>query len=434
MMTHSSWPRHPRIALMVTVAIALFCTALMPAYGEVRNPNGARAVHEPPDVQVYIEEAKWHWVHNRHEDAKTILTEAMSILEDLSIVEVHFNFDPDQILFSQILDSLETSGGAWTCPPWCLRSRYLERDNHIVIWDTEGPFSLRFSRYGFEEVTTDYPPRSTTIPVRTMDIKPTIVETRNVLTGTVRLADRALRTSRIEVWLVDSHGSNRGFSMTTMTDTDGVFSLTDIPNGNFELSFSNPGYVRYSLSIELQNGDLRCLIDSRRHYHHPGVTRCNLHELDIQLHPIHEVTLRWLLQDDPGDHRFPSLDAVQEVRLSSALPYDWRRGGWGCCESTFKFGSATIDAPSTDPDLVIFTDTDGVLYFGQPYNQFIASQFIASVSEYFEVLDDVPPSLIFRETAKVTEGRTYVLNTNPGKTEEVNLVKMEVTEVHVRAP
>ena len=320
--------------------------------------------HAPDaDVEVYLEEANWHWVHNRPEDAKAILTEALSIFDKLSVVEVRFDFDPSKISVPEILDSLAADGSGWSCPSWCIRLRSLERDKRILVWNTDGaPAKLRFNRYGFEETTIDFPPHSATIPVTTMQLKPLLVAaTSNALTGTVTLADRASNSSGIEVVLVDNYGSNLGFSRITMTGADGKFAVTEIPNGQFELWFNSHGYVGYGLGVELQDGELRCLIDARRHYHHPGVMPCDLDELDIQLHPVHEVALRWLLKDDPEVHEFPSLDAVRELGLSSALRHDWRRGGWNCCGSTFRFGNATIDPPV--PDLVIFTDTDGTPVF-----------------------------------------------------------------------
>ena len=377
-------------------------------------------------VEVYLETAQWHWVHNRPDDAKAMLTDAMSIFDELSIVEVRFDYDPNLISTSEILDSLTALGGEWSCPAWCLRSRYLERDDRILVWNTDGaPARLRFSRYGFEQTTIDFPSHSATIPVTTMQIIPLLAAAAsNVVTGTVTLADQASNSSRIEVVLVDNYGSNLGFSRTTMAGADGKFSVTDIPNGRFEIWFNSHGYVSYSLTIELQDGELRCLVDARRHYHHQGVMPCNLHELDIQLHPVHGVTLRWLLQDGPETRVFPSLDAVREVRLATTLRHDWRRGGWNCCRSSFRFGNATIDPLLSD--LVVFTDTDGVLYFGQPHHQFIAS-----VDGDFELLEEAPTSLNFRSTATVTEGQTYILKTNQDA-EVVFLVKLEVVDIQVR--
>ena len=390
--------------------------------------------HAPDaDVEVYLEEANWHWVHNRTDDAKAILTDALSIFDKLSIVEVRFDFDPSKISVPEILDSLAADGSGWTCPSWCIRLRSLARDNRILVWNTDGaPARLRFSRYGFEQITIDFPPHSATIPITTMQLKPFLVAaTSNALMGTVTLADQTSNSSGIEAVLVDNYGSNLGFSRTTMTGADGKFTVTEIPNGRFELWFSRHGYVGYSLALELRDGELRCLVDARRHYHHPGVIPCNLDELEIRLHPAHEVTLRWLLQDEPEAREFPGLHAVRELRLSSALRHDWRRGGWNCCGSTVRFGNATIDPPL--PDLVIFTDTDGVLYFGQPHHHFIAP-----VEADFEVIDEVRTSLNLRYTARVTEGQTYILKTNQDA--EVAFfahhraaVKFEVVDVQVRA-
>ena len=379
-----------------------------------------------PTSKSTFQEANWHWVHNRPEDATAILTEALSIFDKLSVVEVRFDFDPSKISVPEILASLSAEGSGWSCPSWCLRLRSLEREKRILVWNTDGaPARLRFNRYGFAETTIDFPPHSATIPVTTMQLKPLLVAaTSNALTGTVTLADQASNSSGIEVVLVDNYGSNLGFARFTMTGADGKFAVTEIPNGQFELWFNSHGYVGYSLAVELQDGELRCLIDARRHYHHPGVMPCDLDELDIQLHPVHEVTLRWLLQHDPEAREFPSLDAVRELGLSSALRHDWRRGGWNCCGSTFRFGNATIDPPV--PDLVIFTDTDGTLYFGQPHHRFIAS-----VDGDFEALDEVPTSLNFRRTATVTEGQTYILKTNQDA-EVVFFVKLEVVDVQDR--
>ena len=43
-MVRHDGPKHPRTLLMVTAAVALFCTALSQAYGEVRNPNGVAVI------------------------------------------------------------------------------------------------------------------------------------------------------------------------------------------------------------------------------------------------------------------------------------------------------------------------------------------------------------------------------------------------------
>ena len=300
-------------------------------------------------------------------------------------------------------------------------------DRRILIWDNHGSVvRLRFSRYGFEETTVQLPHGPRTIQNNTMVIT-RLADTMaapNVVSGTITLADAADDPVAVSVLLADYFGPNRGFRRTTETDGSGTFTITEIPNGEFEIFFSKRGYVSYSLALDLQDGNTTCRIDAQRHYEAPGLSPCNLHDIDLQLHPIRTVAIKWLLQDDPGSDRFPNADA-SDVALTSGAPDDWRRGGWTCCGSSFKFGTAEIDKNPDRPDLVVFTDTDGTIFFGQP-----AQRFIAAVDEPFEVLDEVPESLHFATQLPAENDQTYILKTYPSPGSDVSFfVKIKVTGI-----
>jgi tetratricopeptide (TPR) repeat protein len=383
--------------------------------------------HAPSaSVQVYLDEAREVWLRGRQQEAKAIMTEALRSFDTLSVHEVVFDFNENQIPFSEVLRSLELDGGQWSCPSWCLPEYYLTGDKRILIWDNHGQLvRLRFGRYGFAATTIELPLGASIIQSRRLVIAPLphAPLTPNTVSGRITLADNATDSSGIAVWLGDYFGVHRGFSKTTETERDGTFAIANIPNGRFELYFSQRDYVSYSLELDAHDGDLRCLIDTRRHFDYPGINPCNLHEIGLQLHPVHTVMIRWILQDDPAVNDFPDLGTEQEVELSSAAPDDWRRGSWDCCDSSFKFGNAEIDPP--EPDLVVFTDTDGSRHFGQPLYPFIAA-----VDEDFEVLNEVPESLDFRSQTEVREGQTYVLKTFPDRDSEVVFfVKLKVTAI-----
>ena len=362
------------------------------------------------DVKPHIDKAREALRQNEYLKAKEILGNVPLLFDEFSVIEIIFDFDDDEILFREILESLTLEADSWSRPSWMLKDYYLIGDGRLLLWNNLiESVRLLFNRYGFEDAMIHIPIDNSDRGIRKYKMlikeKPALPSAPNVLNGKITLADSIRNSGDISVQLVATKGPNKGFHRATLTSHDGTFSLTGIPNGEFELEFKKENYVRYRLPIDINDGDLRCFIDMNRHYDRQGIVPCNLHEIGLKLYPVYRIKLTWVLQEDPMSYSFPDLYFLRETELSSELPYDWYRGGWYCCESSFKFGSATIDAKN--PDLVIFTDTDGLLYFDQPHDKFIAAD-----QENFEMLKKIPENLNFMTRALVKEGHVYILRTN----------------------
>ncbi len=380
--------------------------------------------HAPSaDVQVYVDAARDAWSGNRREQARTIMANALQWFPTLFVAEVRFAFDADEISFSRILQSLQTRSDTWYCPNWCLQDgRYLAGNDRILIWDSyPGPVELSFSRYGFRDTSIRLTSGFETILERTMEItRVQTPPTPNTVIGRVTSAGSALRSSGIHVTIADEFGPNLGFRRSATTDDGGVFILEDVPNGTFEIRFNRRGRVPYGLSVDVKDGVVRCRIDARRHYDRVGITPCDLLDAGFELHPVRMVAIRWSIQQHPEADDFGP--ATRMVRLWSASPHDWYRGFWTCCDSSFRFGTAEKNA--IDPDLVVFTDTDGVSYFAQP-----VSPSIAVIDDDFETLDRVPKNPYLTTHVEVREGQTYVLRTRETDAGITFFVKLQVVAV-----
>ena len=218
-----------------------------------------------------------------------------------------------------------------------------------------------------------------------------------------------------------------GFKKVSLSDETGAFAIEGVPNGQFHIKLEKTGYVPYELPISVKDGGLACDVDTRLHYAKRGVEPCDLGTLGLRIYRVRSITLDWMLQENPTAQHFRESVSSGQVQLSSALPDDWRRGGWSCCKATFKFGSKKIDDPN--PDIVIFTDTDGQLYFSQPPSQ-ESNAFITEAVGDFNSLVEIPQGLSFGENATVKPGKTYILYTSVrGKGVPKFLAKIKVIDM-----
>ena len=71
------------------------------------------------------------------------------------------------------------------------------------------------------------------------------------------------------------------------------------------------------------------------------------------------------------------------------------------------FARGSIDSESDMPDIVIFTETDGRVFFAQPYNAFISR-----INDDYRSYVKIDKNVEFKKVEAVVNGSTYLLKTN----------------------
>lgn len=354
----------------------------------------------------------------RTDQALPLLRKLTELFPDRGVLVVKFKFNPSEIDMNTIAASLKFEGvpARWYWEPLWDSYSSIADDQIYFHWKEGLPlrenkaFRVRFGRYHFKpaSVVVDCEEfKAGALPHKELHIVSTKddVPTTNRINGRAMLAGQATN-SGIKVTVYDRWHENIGFTKSVRTSDDGEFILEGIPTGQFRMDFAAPGFVTRGFAIGVSNNIVTCFIDSKGAYSKTGITPCNLSELGIQLHKIRNVQFDWTLQEDLNKADFRGRTSQGKVTLKSALWEDWRRGGWLCCQSSFKFGSKKIDDRDSVIDLLVYRAQDGKIYFGQPHNPFIVR-----VNEDYEKLSEVDQGLTFKTHEEVIVGQTYILKT-----------------------
>lgn len=361
-------------------------------------------------LQPHLDEAGFLWNSGKRNEAKAVLEKAVTLFDNLSVMEFVFDYDPSQISFDTIRDSLSQHApdGSWNRPPGAIGFTALIGEDRVLLWHVGlKPFRLQFGRYGFTPTAID-------ISVDTLNQRVTqnykmLIKAAdpsrvyNTLSGRVGLSGDASDFSGISVSIYDNWYSNLGFSKSSSTSREGWFTLDGVPNGKFAVKFEKEGYVTHTLFIKVENNALQCPDGEK-----PEFEPCELTTLKLQLHPVRKVEIMWTLQEDASASHFRDTISEGRAELNSSLPADWQRlGDLNCCGASLSFADFRKAPERLDPDLVVFTGTDGAIYFGQRLNHFIA----VSTTSY-GALDLWPKDLVLKRRAPVEVGRTYIMKTN----------------------
>jgi len=320
-------------------------------------------------------------------------------------------------------------------PPWSLKKygHILARKANVLVFPTTfdfdkyAVFKLVFRRYGYTNCSVEIT-RAESKPgeiiKKTCHIEPdkTPATGTNQITGKVALSnDSSSRGIRAVIY---NRGDLAGFVAGVLTDEKGLFQLKKLPDGkDFELTLSKDGYVNRRISFALRNGEILCVRDEAGNLFPKGGAKCDPSTYNFRLYPIRQVTLKWKLQETPGVTHFRETVSEGNVVLSSELQYDWRRGGWWCCDASYRFGTKQVRVENAD--ILLFTDLSGRIFLAQPEHQAIAR-----MSVDYDELIDLPAVDNFSQTQEVTVGATYLVRTYPTvKGQEVHYTKLKVISI-----
>jgi tetratricopeptide (TPR) repeat protein len=371
--------------------------------------EGATESSEP-----YTKLAQYLAEQGRAEEGYELLKRALTMFDDVSAFDVSFEYDPVEIDMEEISNSLTytVDEGSWARPPVELGVNSFPLYNRLIVWSVQSEprnLDLAFSRYGLAPVTVNLNSNDLVRPeiaARQIEVEMISLPDGVSLSGKIGLAGPGDLSGATAV-IFDSYYENRGFYQSALIAADGSYTLEGVPEGRFEIALEKDGFVQFGINVELKNGELTCLVDGTFYHSTPGIRQCNLADLGIVLHPVRLVTLQWTLQEDASKNHFRETVSSSSIQLSSALSNEWWRGDWDCCDGSYKFGSKEINA-STFADVVVYTDPDGRIYFGQPNS----NQFVAEVTDDYDTLTEVPAGLNFKGWANVEVGKTYVIKTN----------------------
>jgi tetratricopeptide (TPR) repeat protein len=370
--------------------------------------------HQTPlSPMPYVAVARDYLHRGQVEEATRLLKKATSLFPDKGVLIVELVYSPSQIDVHTISNSLTLEGRGWDEPPGLVSNSLTIVGNSVFVHGGSGldlrkndVHRLTFAHYGFKPVSIEVKSdefKPGVLLQRTMSIEATNIDAENTISGRVTMVGQEDH-SGIAAVLYDDWYENYGFRKEGISDKQGYFSIAGVPDGRFELDLGAPGYVHRDISIEIKKNIITCYIDGNGAHSKVGKTPCNLAEIGLALHKIKRVHLKWMLQEDPTQWNFRGQISEGDVTLNAALKYDWERGGWGCCRSSYCFGTKQIDGRKTD--LVIYTALDGRIFFAQPQNAFIAH-----VGEDYSNITDVSKQMEFKKTEEVLEGRTYVMTT-----------------------
>ena len=136
-----------------------------------------------------------------------------------------------------------------------------------------------------------------------MSIEAKNIAGENTIAGKVTMVGQQ-EHSGITAAIYDNWHENTGFRKEGISDKQGYFSISGVPDGQFELDLQAPGYVHRDISIEIKKNIITCHIDANGQDAKLGKTPCDLAEIGLALHKIKRVHLKWMLQEDPTQFNF----------------------------------------------------------------------------------------------------------------------------------
>jgi len=325
-------------------------------------------------------------------------------------------------------------------PPWSLKRRGLVvRNDSIILFPAaldfeEYPeFTLRFERYGYKSCSVKIE-RGELRPNETIKKLCSIERDENPPVGNYQISGTALLSDKdayggISVAVVN-HGKLAGFGKIIQTNSSGQFKLDNLPEGDgFQLSIWKDGYVRREVSFKLHDGNVICWHDKTGRY--LGEARehqCDFAGFEFRLYPVRQVAIEWQLQETPGLRNFEGSVSKGRVALFAALQYDWRRGGWSCCQASYRFGSQQIDAEL--PDVIAFTDLDGRIFLAQPPKTAQPSNSVARLPVDYDQLVELPDAVEFSVAQEIVPGATYLIKTVAGlEGQDFHYAKLRILSV-----
>jgi tetratricopeptide (TPR) repeat protein len=356
-----------------------------------------------------------------------------SLFPNFGVVEISLVSSKLKDLGPMVVEylTLEMPDGSYV-PPWSLKRDLVVANNSVVILSPSmdftryREFTLKFVRYGYYDCLIKM--ERSELELNNITTKSCSIERDErpivgnyQISGTALLNDQSVHGEIVVV--VTNRGKLAGFSKITQTDSKGLFRLGKLPEGdNFELRLSKDGYVPRTVSFALRNEKVICWSDESGRYlgqEH----QCDFTGFEFRLHPIREVTIEWQLQETPGLGNFRASISKGRVVLFTALRYDWKRGGWWCCEASYRFGSQEINVEQAD--ILAFTELDGKIFLAQPQ-----SRSIARVSIDYDQLIDIPPVVEFSETQEISAGATFLIKTSALLADqEPHYVKLRILSV-----
>jgi tetratricopeptide (TPR) repeat protein len=377
----------------------------------------------------YFDVARDYLANGQVAEATQLFNKTTSLFRDKGVMIVELVYSPSEIDVNTITDSLTLEGlpHYWNQPPGMVRNSLTIVGKLLFVYGNSGLdlrkndlHRLKFTRYGFKPVSieaksNDFTPG--TLLRRQISIEATQVAAENTIHGRVIIVGHQDHAG-ITAAIYDNWNENFGFRKEGLSDTQGYFSISGIPDGRFQLDLAAPGCVHRDISIAVEKNIITCYTNEKGELTRRAKTPCNLSEMGLALYKIKKVHLKWMLQEDPTQRNFQGHISEGDVTLDAGLAYDWSRGGWGCCQSLYTFGTKQINGPN--PDLLIYTALDGRIFFVQPYGPFITP-----VDEDYNDVTDVSKRLNFAQTEEVREGRTYVMTTWGKKF----LVKLKVLSI-----
>jgi hypothetical protein len=319
-------------------------------------------------------------------------------------------------------------------PAWALKQRgKLVGKNSVLIFppsfhfDQDKEYELVFERYGYTRCS---------VKIEKTDLRPgeLIYKSCRIEPDKTHLTGKNHVSAKVTLDNKDSHGGtlitifNRGdlagFSTTALTDGQGSFRIQNLPDGeDFWLDLSRDGYVRRRIPLAFRKGEIVCWQDKTGKYIPEAAGPCDLSTFGIRLYPIRQVVVKWQLQETPGLANFRETTSEGNVKLSSALRFDWWRGGWECCNASYKFGSQQLSVEY--PDILLFTDLSGRVFFAQP-----ESKSVARVSVDYDQLIDLPAQNDFAQSQEVALGATYLVKTlQMISGQEIHYAKLKVISI-----
>ena len=387
----------------------------------------------------YFHVARDYLAKGQVEEATQLLKKTTSLFRDKGVMIVELVYTPSAIDINTITDSLTLEGlpQHWNQPPGLVRNSLTIVGHSIFVYGGSGldlrkndAHRLNFAPYGFKPVSIEAKSAEFTpgeLLQRTMSIETKTLALENTISGRVIMVGQQDH-SGITTTMFDNWYENIGFRKQGLSDKQGNFSISGIPDGQFQLQLEAPGYVRRDISIEIKQNIITCYINAKGEYAKTGRTPCDLAAIGLSLYKTKTVNLHWMLQEDPTQLNFRGQISEGEVTLKAGLAYNWARGGWGCCHSSYTFGTKQIDGPKTD--LIIYTALDGRIFFAQPHDAFIKR-----VEGDYNELTDVSKQIDFRKTEEVLKGGTYVMTTSASRKsagssdQQKFLVKLKVLSI-----